>query len=285
MKFSVVMPARNEEGSLEETLHALVAELRAAEIPSEIIVVDDGSTDDTAARVHAFGAANPEVRLVPNRGRNGFGMAVRTGLAEMTGDAVAIMMADGSDRPADAIRYYHILAQGRYDCVFGSRFLHDSHLVDYPVHKLLMNRLANWFIKVLFGYRFNDTTNAFKAYRREVIDGIQPLISPHFNLTVEMPLKAIVRGYSYLVIPIWWVNRKAGISKLKIREMGSRYLFIILYLWLEKTLARGDYHRRQHAGEARADCAPLKCCPGPASESQAGRPRECTAGRPGDTVQ
>jgi dolichol-phosphate mannosyltransferase len=250
MKFSIVMPARNEEGSLEETLSSLAAELRTAGIPSEIIVVDDGSTDDTAARVRIFAAGNPEVRLVQNHGRHGFGMAVRAGLAEMTGDAVAVMMADGSDRAADAVTYYRTLMEG-YDCVFGSRFMRGSQLVDYPIHKLLINRLANWFIKVLFGYRFNDTTNAFKCYRREVIEGIQPLISPHFNLTVEMPLKAIVRGYTYAVVPIWWINRKAGISKLKIREMGSRYLFIILYLWLEKALARGDYHRRQYSGESR----------------------------------
>ncbi len=153
------------------------------------------------------------------------------------------MMADGSDHPADAVACYRRLLEG-YDCAFGSRFTQGGRVSGYPVHKLILNRTANWFIEVLFGFRYNDTTNAFKAYRRHVIDGIQPLISPHFNLTVEMPLKAIIRGYSYTVVPISWTNRKSGISKLKIREMGSRYLFIILYLWLEKMLARGDYHRR-----------------------------------------
>ncbi len=74
---------------------------------------------------------------------------------------------------------------------------------------------------------------------------MQPLISPHFNLTVEMPLKAIIRGYSYAVIPISWENRRTGISKLKLQEMGSRYLFIVLYLWLEKLLSRGDYRRKK----------------------------------------
>jgi dolichol-phosphate mannosyltransferase len=199
--------------------------------------------------VQPLEAAFPEIRLVLNTGRHGFGMAVRTGLEYVTGDAVAVMMADGSDHPADAVAYYRKLEEG-YDCVFGSRFIHGSRLAGYPPHKLLLNRVANWFIRALFGFRYNDTTNAFKCYRRAVIDGIQPLISPHFNLTVEMPLKAIVRGYSYAVVPIAWTNRKSGISKLKIREMGSRYLFIILYLWLEKVLARGDYHRR-HLGKKR----------------------------------
>jgi len=247
VKLSVIIPACNEEGSVEQTLRALLEELHAAQIPSEIVVVDDGSTDATAARVRTVAAAFPEVRLVANEGRHGFGMAVRTGLARATGDALAVMMADGSDHPADAVTYYRKLAEG-YDCVFGSRFIRGGRVVDYPHHKLVLNRLANWFIEALFGIRYNDTTNAFKCYRRRVIEGIQPIISPHFNLTVEMPLKAIVRGYSFAVVPICWTNRKAGISKLKIREMGSRYLFIILYLWLEKTLARGDYHRR-HGGE------------------------------------
>ncbi len=151
-------------------------------------------------------------------------------------------MADGSDSPEDLVKYYRKLQEG-YDCVFGSRFIPGGSVVDYPRHKLLLNRMANAFIRVLFGLHFNDITNAFKCYRREVIAGIQPLISPHFNLTVEMPLKALVRGYSYAVVPITWTNRAAGVSKLKIKEMGSRYLFIVLYLWLEKHLARGDYHR------------------------------------------
>ena len=142
----------------------------------------------------------------------------------------------------DLVRYYQKLTEG-YECVFGSRFIPGAAVVDYPVHKLVLNRLANWFVKTIFGIRFNDVTNAFKVYRREAIEGMHPLISPHFNLTVEMPLKAIVRGYSYTVIPINWTNRASGISKLKMKEMGSRYLFIVLYLWLEKVLARGDYRR------------------------------------------
>jgi dolichol-phosphate mannosyltransferase len=109
---------------------------------------------------------------------------------------------------------------------------------------MLLNRMANFFIKTLFRLDHNDITNAFKCYRRDVIKGIQPLLSPHFNLTVEMPLKAIVRGYRFVTVPISWTNRTAGESKLKIKEMGSRYLFIVLYCWLERRLSRGDYLRK-----------------------------------------
>lgn len=242
MKLSVVIPARNEEGCVEETLRNIAGVLQRERIPFEIVLVNDGSTDATEACVSRVAEEHREVRLVCNGGRNGFGFAVRCGLEVASGDAVAIMMADGSDDPEDLVRCYQKLMEG-YDCVFGSRFIRGSRIIDYPIHKLVINRLANSFISILFAINFNDFTNAFKLYRREVIEGMQPIISPHFNLTVELPLKATVRGYSVGVLPIRWTNRTTGISKLKIREMGSRYLFIVLYIWLEKCLSRGDYHR------------------------------------------
>jgi dolichol-phosphate mannosyltransferase len=244
LKLSIVIPAQNEEGSVEQTLHDLLATLDAAAIPCEIVLVDDGSTDSTADRVRRLAGERSAVRLVQNHGPHGFGLAVRLGLEHASGDAVAVVMADGSDHPRDVVSCYRRMLEGGFDCVFGSRFIRGGKVVDYPAHKLVLNRLANWFIRIIFGVPFNDFTNAFKLYRRHVILGMQPLISPHFNLTVEMPLKAIVRGYSFGVLPITWSNRQAGISKLKIKEMGSRYLFIVLYMWLEKHLARGDYHRR-----------------------------------------
>src|SRR6266567_1207920 len=208
------MPARNEEGCIATTLERFTDVLTAHAVDFEIVVVDDGSTDATADLLAAISARHPQVVPVTNTGRHGFGMAIRFGLSHMSGDAVAIVMADGSDSPEDLLKYYRKLLEG-YDCVFGSRFIQGGVVVDYPRHKLVLNRMANAFIRVLFGLPFNDVTNAFKCYRKEVIAGIQPLISPHFNLTVELPLKAIVRGYSYTSIPISWTNREAGISKLK----------------------------------------------------------------------
>ena len=155
----------------------------------------------------------------------------------MSGDAAVIMMADESDDCRDVVRYWNVLNEG-WDAVFGSRFMKGGGVIDYPWLKLRLNRFANIFIRGLFGISLNDTTNAFKAYRRTVIEGCQPLISAHFNLTVELPLKAVIRGYSWTVIPITWRNRRTGVAKLKIQEMGSRYLFICLYLWLEKHLRR-----------------------------------------------
>jgi len=242
MLLSVVIPARNEEGCIAATVSEISSTLRHQRIPHEIIVVDDGSSDGTAQAVQGLLCSCPEIRLIANPGPHGFGYAVRTGLQSFRGDAVAIMMADNSDSPQDLVTYYECLELGA-ECVFGSRFIEGGNTVEYPVHKLIINRLANRFIAILFGLRLNDTTNAFKCYRRHVIDGLQPLIASHFNLTVEMPLKAIVRGYGYTVVPISWQNRAVGISKLKLKEMGSRYLFVVLNVWLEKYLTRGDYHR------------------------------------------
>jgi dolichol-phosphate mannosyltransferase len=246
---SVVIPARNEEGAIPSTLRHLHLELSLRQIPHEIIVVDDGSTDATWEVLKKTAAEISEVRPVQNPGANGFGRAIEYGLQTMSGDAVVIMMADESDDCRDVVRYWDVLNQG-YDCVFGSRFMRGGGVIDYPWIKLFLNRVFNFFIRLLFGIKLNDTTNAFKGYRRSVIKGISPILSQHFNLTVELPLKAIVRGYSWTVIPITWRNRRFGVAKLKIAEMGSRYLFICLYVWLEKTLSRGDYRKPETEQQA-----------------------------------
>jgi dolichol-phosphate mannosyltransferase len=240
MKLSVVMPAQNEEGSVGKTVEGVAAVLEREGLDYEIVVVNDDSEDSTEAVVAALGEKNPRIRVHRSHNERGFGNAIRAGLDVFEGDAVAIVMADASDNPEDLVLYHQLLEQG-YDCAFGSRFVAGAKVYDYPRLKYIVNRLANQFIRVLFRHRYNDTTNAFKAYRREVVETIQPLLSKHFNLTVEMPLKAIVRGHSYAVIPTNWTNRTSGVAKLAMKEMGSRYLFIVLYVWLEMTLSRGDY--------------------------------------------
>jgi dolichol-phosphate mannosyltransferase len=241
--FSVVIPARDEEQSLPGTLEDIHRTFVAAGVPHELVVVDDGSRDGTWALLQQLQASIPTLAPVQNPGPHGFGRAVVYGLDHSRGDAVVIMMADASDSPAHAVDYWRLLNQG-YDCAFGSRFMKGSKVVDYPRIKLLVNRLANFLVRVGFNLPLNDITNAFKAYRRTVIDGCRPFLAPHFNLTVEIPLKAIVRGFTYAITPISWQNRKDGEPKLKIKEMGSRYFFICAYVWLEKYFSRGDYRRR-----------------------------------------
>ena len=239
---SVVIPARDEAESLPSMLQKLSSVLRSNGVPHEIVVIDDGSEDGTWQVLQELQAKVPDLHSLRNTGEHGYGRAVVFGLRHIRGDAAVIMMADESDEPKDAVRYWNLLNEG-WDCVFGSRFVPGAKTTDYPWFKLVLNRLANLFIRLIFNLSLNDTTNAFKAYRRTAIEGCEPLIAPHFNLTVEIPLKAIVRGYTWTVVPISWRNRRHGTAKLKLKEMGSRYFFICAYVWLEKYFSRGDYRR------------------------------------------
>ena len=239
---SIVIPARDEEGCIAATVEHLFVELRLHDIAHEIIVVDDGSTDSTWQQLELLRERVPTLRPVKNDGLHGFGRAINCGFENINGDAVVVMMADESDDCRDVVRYWELLNEG-WEAVFGSRFIKGGGVIDYPWVKLRVNRLANLFVRLLFGIKLNDTTNAFKAYRSYVIEGCEPLLSPHFNLTIELPLKTIVRNYSWTVIPVTWRNRRTGSPKLKIKEMGSRYLFICLYVWLEKYFSGGDYRR------------------------------------------
>jgi dolichol-phosphate mannosyltransferase len=255
MKLSVVIPARNEAAQIVDTLTALSGHFDEVELANfELVVVDDGSRDETRALVERLGDQDPRIRLVHNQGAHGFGRAVRLGLDHYTGDAVVIYMADASDSPADVVRYYEIL-RDEAECAFGSRFAAGSNIHNYPKFKLAMNRAANMLIRLLFGLKYNDVTNAFKGYRRYVIDGCRPFVSPHFNLTIELPLKAIVRGYTFRSPPISWRNRSSGASQLLLQEQGSRYLFVLLTVWFEWLLVRSDYSRPTSESFRRWDSA------------------------------
>jgi dolichol-phosphate mannosyltransferase len=242
MKLSVIIPAQNEAGSIAATVGGVTGVLEDAGVDHEVLVVDDASADGTGEAVARLAEENPRIRCLRSPHPPGFGFAVRAGLEAFSGDAVAVVMADGSDDPRDLVSYHRLLEEG-YECAFGSRFVHGAQVRDYPRFKLVLNRIVNWGIRAVFHHGYNDTTNAFKAYRREVIESVQPLLSHHFNMTIELPLKAVVRGFSYEIVPVNWTGRASGESKLSLQEMGSRYLFIVLYVFLEHHLSRGDYRR------------------------------------------
>ncbi|PCJ67078.1 MAG: cell wall biosynthesis glycosyltransferase [Candidatus Hydrogenedentota bacterium] len=237
--FSVVIPAYNESQNIADTVAQLVPALRNESIPFELIIVNDNSTDDTGNVVGSLIETFPEIRLVHNAPPGGFGRAIRCGLQHVTGDAVAIVMADLSDSPEDVVRYYRKLEEG-YDCVFGSRFISGSQVNNYPKGKLIVQRIVNNLIRVMFSTAHNDMTNAFKAYRKYVIDDISPLHAAHFNITIELSLSTLIRQYSIATIPISWEGRTWGQSNLHLRAMGRRYLATLLKIWFERTLVLDD---------------------------------------------
>ena len=243
-KISIVIPAHNEEGCIEETIRAFNKKLIEDRIDHEILVVNDHSSDRTVEILYRLEEEIEELRHIDNNFTNGFGTTIIQGLNNYKGDYVIIIMADLSDSPDDLVKYYKEIQKG-YDCVFGSRFKKGGKLINYPKFKLILNRLGNWLLMILFFMNYNDTTNPFKLYRRETMEGLKPFISKHFNLEIEIPLKAIIRGYSYSVIPNTWTNREEGVSKFKVKEMGSRYFFIIFYCLAEKWLSRNDYKKKK----------------------------------------
>ena len=216
--------------------------LEENKINSEIIVVNDNSTDNTNQILESLCLQFKCLKVIKNYGKCGFGRAVRLGLLEFSGDAVVIMMADLSDSPNDLVRYWRKLQDGQ-ECVFGSRFIQGSKVVNYPIFKLIANRIVNTMIRFAFKIKCNDITNAFKIYRREVIEGCRPFISPHFNLTVEIPLKAIIRGYSWEVDSDFMEKPYERCGKTKIERNGLTLFFYNSISVVEKYFSQGDYKK------------------------------------------
>ena len=237
--YTLLVPAYNEEKNIVPTLTDLSKALHAEGIPFELLVVDDNSTDQTQQVLETLQADIPEIAIVTIGPPGGLGRAVRCGLQSFKGDVVAIVMADSSDQPVDVVSCYRKIEEG-YDCVFGSRFLRDSHVTHYPPIKLIVNRIVNRMMQAMFFTAHNDLTNAFKVYRRQVIESISPLQAAHFNITIEMSLSALIRHYKIASLPISWSGRTWGVSNLRLREMGRRYLCTLLMIWCERLLILDD---------------------------------------------
>ena len=148
-------------------------------------------------------------------------------------------MADLSDNVSDLIRYINLVKQNnKLDAVFGSRFLKDSKVYNYPLKKLLLNRIFNYLVKLVFFSNYNDFTNAFKLYKKSALIQLFPIVSENFNIFLELPLKIITRGFEYKTVAISWNNRKKGKSKFNIKELSSKYFFTLIYCLMEKHLLK-----------------------------------------------
>lgn len=223
MKLSIVIPAKNEELSLPMTIENLHAKLSEAHIDFNILVVNDYSDDNTQGILEQMGDQFYQLNVVNNQLPRGVGNAIRFGLDNFDGDIVAICMADASDSPDDIITSYNKIVHNNYDCVFGSRFIKGAKVINYPRRKLFLNRIFNLLVKALSFNHYNDFTNIFKVYHRRVIKGIAPIESDGFSIGLEMSLKSFKKKYKIAIIPISWIQRVAGDSKLKIAKNINVY--------------------------------------------------------------
>jgi len=235
MKLSIILPIKNESAGILNTLNVLTDELK--NIDYEIVVINDNSEDNSFELVDNYRSNNSKIHVYHNK-VNGLGGAIILGIQKAHGEAISIMMSDLSDSIGDLMTYYKMIKDEKIDAVFGSRFIKNSSLIKYPIKKLILNRLFNFITKIIFFSDYNDFTNAFKIYKKESLLKTFPLVSESYNIFLEIPLKMISRKMKYKIIPISWKNRKYGKSKFVIKELGSKYLFTLLYCLLEKILLK-----------------------------------------------
>ena len=229
---SIIIPVRNESDNLEAIMDYYLKNLNSLDY--EVLIINDFSKDNTLEKARTlFKSKNFKVL---NNKKKGLGGAINLGIKEATGSYIAIMMADQSDDINDLVKYNSLINEGDYDAILGSRFLRGSNVINYPMQKLILNRIFNYLVGFIFWNSYNDYTNAFKIYKKTVLEEIAPLISESFNIFLEIPLKIISRKYRYKIIPINWTGRTKGVSKFKIKELRSKYLFTLIYCFIEKNL-------------------------------------------------
>ena len=230
---SIIIPCRDEEENVSIIYQNITKKIKITNY--QIIFINDFSSDNTENKIRELSIKDNKVLLYNNK-KKGLGGAIDLGLKKSLGNFVTILMADSADSIDDLNNYVQIMNEEKCDAVFGSRFISGSETVEYPFIKLVFNRLGNNLARLLFLSKYNDFTNSFKIYRKEVIDYFFPLVSEDFNIFLELPLKTISRGFKFKIIPIKYYNRTVGTAKFKIKELGSRYLFTLLYCFIEKIL-------------------------------------------------
>jgi len=242
LKISVIIPVYNEELLIQSTIENIHSSLNRLSIIHEIIVIYDTCQDNTESILKNLQKNNSYLTVEKNKGLKGFGNSIQHGIEIARGEYVVLMMGDGCDDPEDLIRFYKKAEEG-FDAVFGNRFMPGGSIIDYPLSKMLLNRLTNFILCFLFFTKYSDTTNAFKLYRRNVILKLKPFVSTHYNITVELPLKILTRGFNFAVLPNSWKNRSGVIAGLKVTKLANRYCFSILYCLLEKLLLGLGYKK------------------------------------------
>ena len=230
---SILIPVRDEKQNIQIITEEIKQKIACSNY--EILFINDFSEDQTEGGLIKLSQTNNKV-VYYNNNKKGLGGALDLGIQKSKGKYICIMMSDSSYTVEDLNLYYSEISSNNYDAIFGSRFIKGAKLVDYPKVKLILNRVGNLFAKLIIWSDLNDFTNGFKIYKKETLLKLYPLVSESFNIFIELPLKTIIRGFNYKIIPISYYNRTVGEAKFKIDELGSKYLFTLFYCFLEKIL-------------------------------------------------
>ncbi len=232
---SILIPVRNEEKNVHIISNEIEKKIENKNY--ELVFINDFSEDNTVNELSKLKSTNQKIKYF-NNSKKGLGGAIDLGIQKSSGKYICIMMSDSSDTVEDLNFYYKEISSADLDAVFGSRFIKGGKVVNYPKIKLFLNRLGNLLAKFLIWSDLNDFTNGFKIYRKETLLNLYPLVSESFNIFFELPLKTITRGFKYKIVPISYYNRTVGEAKFKIDELGSKYIFTLLYCFLEKILLK-----------------------------------------------
>jgi dolichol-phosphate mannosyltransferase len=213
VKALVIIPTYNERENIEE----LARQVFAQNLPVEILIVDDNSPDGTGALADELAARDPRVHVMHRAGKMGLGSAYCAGFRwalDRDYDAVFEMDADFSHNP-ESLGVFLRELEGA-DLVLGSRYLHGVTVVNWPLSRLILSYAANVYSRVITGMPYKDLTGGYKCFRREVLEAVDlsRVKSDGYAFQIEMTFKIWRKGFRIREIPILFVDRRAGVSKM-----------------------------------------------------------------------
>jgi dolichyl-phosphate beta-glucosyltransferase len=238
LTYSIVIPAYNEGVRLRPTLHALIRHIQEQNWDAEILVVNDGSIDDTAQIVREYGKSNPQVLLVENPGNRGKGFSVRNGMLHARGDICLFSDADLSSPITEAQKLFDAIAQGA-DIAIGSRWLRAELQTErQPLYRQAFGRIYNLALRILLGLRFADTQCGFKAFRRDAAQRIFPLQRiERWGFDPEILFLARRAGLRVEEVPVLWAHSE-GTRLHPFRDGLRMFLEAVRIRWYAMT---GEY--------------------------------------------
>jgi dolichyl-phosphate beta-glucosyltransferase len=235
LTYSIVIPAFNESVRIRPTLHALLRHLQEQNWDAEILVVNDGSSDDTAQIVREFGKLHPQVLLVENPGNRGKGYSVRNGMLHARGDICLFTDADLSSPISEAQKLFDAIASGA-DIAIGSRWLRTELQTErQPLYRQLFGRIFNLALRVVLSLRFADTQCGFKAFRRDAVQRIFPLQKiERWGFDPEILFLARRAGLRVEEVPVIWAHSE-GTRLNPFRDGMRMFVEVLRIRWYSMT--------------------------------------------------